>query len=550
MSSTHFERNLQALACTGPRPALWEALVDHSSSVDQEAVTSRPERSPAFDIPDDADVLFLGSSGVGCFLPFLEQTASRVVLVEPDLTRLSRVLAREDLSDPIHQGRFVVYSDLSPKAVVRNWLRPEHERAMSRLLFIDGAGKDRARQSYFAEVRNGIADRERDSALDTGAMVSLGPIVVDNALSNIAGSYPSLPPRLLSCFRGRPGIVVSAGPSLDENAVRLAEAVGRAVIIAVDTAVKPLARHGVRADLVVGVDPRVRNVHNLVGADLSASYLVTELSAHPALAALPAAGVALVTCDNPIGRVAELLGLDCPRLAMFGSVATAAFELSSRMGLDPIVLMGQDLAFTHGKQYCSNTDKRSFASAPDAEVRWETDIHGQPVSTTLRLQSFRDWLEARMEEYPKTTYVNATGAGILKQGVIQMQAEEALDHCLTDVFDVHHEIGACFGDSGTAESPTRMAALEKLSAEVEQTLAMLSPAKVKDVPATLRAYLRYEAVVALVEVLEARALLDLSGLKQRLPVRTRDRSLVRILLRGVERLEESIGNAMANGVGS
>jgi hypothetical protein len=54
--------------------------------------------------------------------------------------------------------------------------------------------------------------------------------------------------------KGVPAIIVAAGPSLNKNIGELKKAVGRACIIAVDTALKPLLNNGVIPDFLVTVD--------------------------------------------------------------------------------------------------------------------------------------------------------------------------------------------------------------------------------------------------------------------------------------------------------
>lgn len=53
-----------------------------------------------------------------------------------------------------------------------------------------------------------------------------------------------------------PAIIVGAGPSLDKNIEDLKLAKGKALLIACDTALKPLISHGILPDLFVVVDPK------------------------------------------------------------------------------------------------------------------------------------------------------------------------------------------------------------------------------------------------------------------------------------------------------
>ena len=54
---------------------------------------------------------------------------------------------------------------------------------------------------------------------------------------------------------GYPAFIVSAGPSLDKNIDMLKEVKGRGMIMAVDTAIKPLLKKGIVPDIVASVDP-------------------------------------------------------------------------------------------------------------------------------------------------------------------------------------------------------------------------------------------------------------------------------------------------------
>ena len=68
---------------------------------------------------------------------------------------------------------------------------------------------------------------------------------------------------LTDLFTGIPAIVVGAGPSLDENLPVLRHLQDRALLVAVDTAVRPLLAAGIHPHLVVSVDPGDANAQTL-----------------------------------------------------------------------------------------------------------------------------------------------------------------------------------------------------------------------------------------------------------------------------------------------
>src|SRR6476659_8277570 len=68
---------------------------------------------------------------------------------------------------------------------------------------------------------------------------------------------------LCDVFTNVPAVVVGAGPSLDANLSALYDLQDRALLIAVDTAVRPLLAAGIRPHVVVSVDPSEANAKHL-----------------------------------------------------------------------------------------------------------------------------------------------------------------------------------------------------------------------------------------------------------------------------------------------
>jgi hypothetical protein len=76
-------------------------------------------------------------------------------------------------------------------------------------------------------------------------------------------------------------LVVAAGPSLDRNVHDLAPALDRTLVIACDTAARPLLTLGVEPDLIVAADSGRANAAYLSLLPPSRSWLVGEGSLHP-----------------------------------------------------------------------------------------------------------------------------------------------------------------------------------------------------------------------------------------------------------------------------
>ena len=241
---------------------------------------------------------------------------------------------------------------------------------------------------------------------------------------------------LTGLFNDVPAIVVGAGPSLDHNLPALRAVQDRALLIAVDTAVRPLLAAGIRPHLAVSVDPSDTNARHLTDLpDVRGLWFLAEGSLAPRVFRQFAGRTFFFKVSNhePWAWLAEH-GADRGTLQTWGSVLTTAFDIALRVGCNPIVFAGADLAYSGGLQYCRNTifepDWSPFPT--DAERAAEfakylqtrphvthQDVNGHDVTTAPHFIQFRDWIVAQTGSAAPRRIINATGGGILHGGRIE-----------------------------------------------------------------------------------------------------------------------------------
>lgn len=161
---------------------------------------------------------------------------------------------------------------------------------------------------------------------------------------------------LADAFARKPAVVVAAGPSLDKQLPLLRERRDQLVVIAIGQTVEALATAGIRPDLVHVLESRDVS-HQLTGAgDPGDLDLVVTPNCHPALFDLPTRSCFVATPAS-VGMgtwIAEATGRR-GHTTGGSSVAIAAVGLAMMLGSDPIVLIGQDLAFTDGRTYAAHS---------------------------------------------------------------------------------------------------------------------------------------------------------------------------------------------------
>ncbi|GGJ64204.1 hypothetical protein GGR02_001512 [Anoxybacillus voinovskiensis] len=253
--------------------------------------------------------------------------------------------------------------------------------------------------------------------------------------------------KLKKRFANVPAIIVSAGPSLDKNIHHLHKAVGKAIIIATETILERLVREGIIPDFVTSIE-RVQSAYEL-------SYKGKKYPKEVTLVA-PAVikpmifeefqGNWIMPLRDGIGEYEWLdrilsLGPDA-FVSMGDSTAHLALGFAHHLGANPIILIGQDLAFGEGGTGChaSGTIYEQIGTNPlddpmqDPTKTVEGYYGGEVVTSELWL-AFKKWFEFYIEYIKEqTNVINATEGGAKIEGTVQMPLLQAIEqYCQQEI---------------------------------------------------------------------------------------------------------------------
>lgn len=271
---------------------------------------------------------------------------------------------------------------------------------------------------------------------------------VANLAANLPflGRHPSLE-CLAQRFAGRPAILVGAGPSLDVNIGELLAAQGRALIIAVHSAVQPLARAGIVPDLVVVIESQPLEYYFEDVPRLAESVLLASAHTHPRHLQLGFRDTLLLNIQGVATAdwMANAYG-DTP-LPSGGSVACTAFSALYELGCDPIALVGMDTAYGHKRGHATNSQgaccefefdvprqiitnhcRTGFHKSLTYRLQLAPAWGGQgEVVTRPALATFRLWFETAAETWAASrTLINATEGGARIRGLTEMTLADFL----------------------------------------------------------------------------------------------------------------------------
>lgn len=353
-----------------------------------------------------------------------------LVVIEPFVSVFRKALETVDLTD-IFVSRKVIFSF----AITPEELKYTLTASMSHINIPNFKISILPHISAFPEIRSvtkeavELAKTFMTFNLITG-MLS-GPVFRNNIAMNCSTAlkHPGVN-YLDDCMKGKPVIIVAPGPSLEKNVRQLHRAKGKALIIACDTATKPLLRHGVKPDFIISIDYQAANFFKIRGVDTSFAYF------------LPAMELTPLSPRNHGGRMfnyyhtgdseklfSTILG-NRGILVTGGSVLTDAFNLAQRMSADPIVLTGVDLGFPGMRWYADGSfeDGRFTKDLADGkhEIVEVEDIYGQPLCTYKSFLEFIHWFNLRVPRM-KTKVIDATEGGAKIDGAEIMTLSDAID---------------------------------------------------------------------------------------------------------------------------
>jgi len=218
---------------------------------------------------------------------------------------------------------------------------------------------------------------------------------------------------LKGAFRDKPAILVSAGPSLNQSMTNLKQAVGKCIIIAVDSAVVPLLNNGITPDFVTTLDFRYHNADKLLPTmvkNASFSLVATISTSIPTARRLPLNHLFFCFQDNDTQTwLTDVLKVNY-FMKPVGTVAALSLSFAQMIGADPIILIGHDFALT--------SKKSDHVAGAIFKGSWNEKgncisvkgVDGQMVRTQDFLLEFKQSFEEIMLRYP-CNYINATASG-------------------------------------------------------------------------------------------------------------------------------------------
>lgn len=287
--------------------------------------------------------------------------------------------------------------------------------------------------NYYREALNTTRMAFRQQMILAGNDTTDSFVGIDNLLSNIKNivSNPGIS-QLKDKFKGRPAVTVAAGPSLEKNMHLMRNIRDRALIISCDASLLPLMKRNIRPHMTVtlertaGTDMFFENVLDFDGIYLTACPLV-----HPRFYDAKAKKIIVF---RPFSHF-NWFHLDKGVLFTGPAVSNMAFKVAEYLGCDPIIMIGQDLAF--GEDGDTHVKDMRFGDRDDYYHTETVEVEGNDGRSVKTSRTWEIFKMAHEEDisYYNGLCINATEGGAKIRGAQVMTFADAIKkYCRSEFF--------------------------------------------------------------------------------------------------------------------
>lgn len=372
------------------------------------------EAKTAFDKVENTPLMMHVVFGIGLghlFKEFCERSKGTVFLFEPNTEILRVTLELVDFSKELSQNNVFIFTDM--QSFKECFISHYKHNAHCTFTFL-GSYKQmygEKMDEIFKQVENIMGS----CIVDYNTLKKEGARSILMTLNNLAHSLDCIPVNeFKNAYKGKTALIVSAGPSLDQNIEIIKKNRDKVVIFCVGTAFKALANNGITPDFVNIIE--INDCSGQVkGFDLSDINLILEPYTHTSIFQLKTKNKLLFPTNTAHANNywASITGVDISPYLSKGTVSNESLVCAKMLGCTKIILVGQDLAYLNNQCYSDGAAYSELIFNTNLETgRPEFKIRDYdkyvasllPVGTDITQPWCKDFAEYKIKNLNDTLY--------------------------------------------------------------------------------------------------------------------------------------------------
>ena len=364
-----------------------------------------------------------------------------IIIVESDPRYFFTALSLVDWEPLFRHSNFIIALGTGIDSVVS---LIEHTAGLKHTAISENAAQSQHAADYFQALRSLIERNKRKVEINASTLEKFSKLWLKNTCRNLHFLAETDGVNIFknSCPGDLPCVILAAGPTLQDVLPQLAELKKRAILIAVDTALRACLRAGVEPDFVILADPQYYAYRHIAGLESPSSILITESAAYPAVFRFKCKKIVMCASLFPLGQYIEKQIGSKGELVAGGSVSTTAWDFARFIGAKEIFCAGLDLGYpgleTHIKgstfeeaihaksSRLSPAEKQGSQILFGAGMSQESDYQGKQILTDSKMKMFAWWFESKQEEFKSSVKSYTLSAKSLKIPGFQVADVEEL----------------------------------------------------------------------------------------------------------------------------
>ena len=247
-------------------------------------------------------------------------------------------------------------------------------------------------------------------------------------LQHLKDSYPVA--RLFNQWKDKPFVILASGPSLDRDFHLLERLRGKAMTVAVGGLLPKLHRafHGFPDYCMVFDGGWANYWGHFRGLDTKIPLIYDFITQHNVISEYPGPKVMMSVWPGDY-MIKNHVDTEIGYLQIGPSIANTLLDFAIKVGANPIIFCGQDLAHIKGKAHASDTNlTENQQTVPQSKVVAKVKgVTGETIESNQSLLVFLHCLEATIAKHPEKTFINTSMEGAKIKGTIDMPLEQVID---------------------------------------------------------------------------------------------------------------------------
>lgn len=392
------------------------------------------------ELDGEEQILIIFGIGNGYIINYIKKIypkIKRILVIEPSLDIFKFFLDKVRIAELLSGISVSFLVNKNPEKIafeVSNYIGKEKINIIHHLSY----------RTLFSEYYTEFLKNLKDNILvrygNTNFQSNASKIVMLNFINNIDyGFYDTSV--MKEIFENRPLLIVAAGPSLNKNMKLIEKVKGKAIVVAVGSAIRILNENNIIPDFRMAFDPsekEMKIIKDIKNHEIP--FIYTNALYYEILKMYKGPKIRLnITLDSGTRYFDEILSIkNNINISTASSIAVSAVDMGVKFGSSKIIIIGFDGAVYKNEMYAKGLESDNrIESIDELEKKGffkTNDIYGNEVYTNRGFMMNKLQLEKIVENNSDITFINATEGGVINKGFINKSLNDTLNEDLNEEF--------------------------------------------------------------------------------------------------------------------